>query len=358
MRDTGLTDVVFKGFVSDEDKIRYYQQLRRLLLAGHRAREPGRDPAGGHGGGEAGDRLAPSTATAPWCATSRTGSWCPRRTRPRWPWGCAGSFSDAPLRRRLAEAGHAKAQAYSWAKVARRLLGVYDEADLRVPPAQPGRAAPAPPHRPPMTASVRPPPAPRRPRRRILTASWHTERTWPPSAPIAAAEPAHRRAHRRPPGPHSGDSQRAHRPRPPAQHPGRAPPGLAGRTSPAALLVLVAGAFDMLDGALARVTNRKTVFGGVLRLHDRPLLRGRRASWGSRWPSCGTHGRRAGRRRGRLVRLAGVVLCYVVAINSLLVSYTRARAEVMASTARWAGCSARSESSSSAWGSSCPTRGP
>ena len=26
MRDTGLTDVVFKGFVSDEDKIRYYQQ--------------------------------------------------------------------------------------------------------------------------------------------------------------------------------------------------------------------------------------------------------------------------------------------------------------------------------------------
>ena len=31
---------------------------------------------------------------------------------------------------------------------------------------------------------------------------------------------------------------------------------------PGALMVLVAGAFDMLDGALARVSNRKTVFGG------------------------------------------------------------------------------------------------
>ena len=40
VRDTGLTDVVFKGFVSDEDKIRYYQQCD-VYCSPRGAREPG-----------------------------------------------------------------------------------------------------------------------------------------------------------------------------------------------------------------------------------------------------------------------------------------------------------------------------
>jgi CDP-diacylglycerol---glycerol-3-phosphate 3-phosphatidyltransferase len=100
---------------------------------------------------------------------------------------------------------------------------------------------------------------------------------------------------------------------------------------PGALMVLVAGAFDMLDGALARVSNRKTVFGGFFdSTIDRyseavvflglqvAFLRDATAAGPAGWPGAG----------GDWYAWAGVVLCYVVAINSLLISYTRARAEV------------------------------
>jgi CDP-diacylglycerol--glycerol-3-phosphate 3-phosphatidyltransferase len=114
---------------------------------------------------------------------------------------------------------------------------------------------------------------------------------------------------------------------------------------PGALMVLVAGAFDMLDGALARVSNRKTVFGGFFdstidRYSEAVVFLGLQvaflrdataagpAGWpggadavagpGAGWPGAG----------GDWYAWAGVVLCYVVAINSLLISYTRARAEV------------------------------
>jgi CDP-diacylglycerol--glycerol-3-phosphate 3-phosphatidyltransferase len=111
---------------------------------------------------------------------------------------------------------------------------------------------------------------------------------------------------------------------------------------PGGLMVLVAGAFDMLDGALARVSNRKTVFGGFFdstidRYSEAVVFLGLQVAFlrdamaggqagggnavagpGAGWPGAG----------GEWYAWAGVVLCYVVAINSLLISYTRARAEV------------------------------
>src|SRR5919108_4687428 len=93
----------------------------------------------------------------------------------------------------------------------------------------------------------------------------------------------------------------------------------SGAFAAGGLLVLVAGAFDMFDGALARVTNRKTTFGAFFdstldRFSEAVVflglligfLREPDLDWRS-W--------------------AGIVLCYLVAIGSLMISYTRARAE-------------------------------
>jgi CDP-diacylglycerol---glycerol-3-phosphate 3-phosphatidyltransferase len=118
---------------------------------------------------------------------------------------------------------------------------------------------------------------------------------------------------------------------------------------PGALMVLVAGAFDMLDGALARVSNRKTVFGGFFdstidRYSEAVVFLGlqvaflRDAMAGGQGGQAGGGNAAAGPLAGApdgwpgaggdWYAWAGVVLCYVVAINSLLISYTRARAEV------------------------------
>jgi CDP-diacylglycerol--glycerol-3-phosphate 3-phosphatidyltransferase len=88
-----------------------------------------------------------------------------------------------------------------------------------------------------------------------------------------------------------------------------------------AALVLFAGAFDMFDGALARVTNRKTRFGAFFdstldRYSEAVVLLGLQVAFlrdvqgDADWRAW-----------------AGVVLCYLVMIGSLMVSYTRARAE-------------------------------
>jgi CDP-diacylglycerol---glycerol-3-phosphate 3-phosphatidyltransferase len=97
---------------------------------------------------------------------------------------------------------------------------------------------------------------------------------------------------------------------------------------PGGLMVLVGGAFDMLDGALARVSNRKTVFGGFFdstidRYSEAVVFLGLQVAFLRDATAGGPDG--AG---GDWYAWAGVVLCYVVAINSLLISYTRARAEV------------------------------
>ena len=80
------------------------------------------------------------------------------------------------------------------------------------------------------------------------------------------------------------------------------------------VLVLLVNAFDMLDGALARLQNRKTAFGGFLdstldRYSEAALLGG--IAWDAQ-------------RRGR-PGVAGLAVLSLV--GSLMVSYARARAE-------------------------------
>jgi CDP-diacylglycerol--glycerol-3-phosphate 3-phosphatidyltransferase len=91
------------------------------------------------------------------------------------------------------------------------------------------------------------------------------------------------------------------------------------------LLVLIAGAFDMFDGALARVKNQKTVFGAFFdstldRYSEAAVFCGLqlaflRELWAMdrpepTWPAA-----------------TGAILCYLVLVGSLMISYTRARAE-------------------------------
>jgi len=82
----------------------------------------------------------------------------------------------------------------------------------------------------------------------------------------------------------------------------------------AGIVVLVAGLFDMLDGALARVTNRVTRFGGILdstldRLSEAVLLLGLLVVF------------------AREQQFAESILVGVVLVGSLMVSYIRARME-------------------------------
>ena len=84
------------------------------------------------------------------------------------------------------------------------------------------------------------------------------------------------------------------------------------------LALLIAGLFDMVDGALARVTNRKTTFGAFFdstidRYSEGLTLLGV-IIFSLRQPPSQTH-------------LWEVALAYVAALGSVMVSYTRARAE-------------------------------
>ena len=84
----------------------------------------------------------------------------------------------------------------------------------------------------------------------------------------------------------------------------------------AGLVVLVAGFFDMLDGALARHTNRTTPFGAILdstldRLSEGVLLLGILTLY-ARQPST-----------------LGILLASTALLGSLLVSYIRAKGEAL-----------------------------
>ena len=84
----------------------------------------------------------------------------------------------------------------------------------------------------------------------------------------------------------------------------------------AGFVVLFAGLFDMLDGALARRTNKVTKFGGVLdstldRVSEAAVLIGIAVLYANRHSTWG-------------VALAGITL-----ISSQLVSYVRAKAEAL-----------------------------
>lgn len=97
-----------------------------------------------------------------------------------------------------------------------------------------------------------------------------------------------------------------------------------GALVPGGILVLVAGAFDMLDGALARATNRKTTFGAFFdstidRYSEAVVFMGLQLAFlreiGPEWLGADWRA------------WTGAALCYVVIIGSLMISYTRARAE-------------------------------
>ncbi len=91
---------------------------------------------------------------------------------------------------------------------------------------------------------------------------------------------------------------------------------ITGHLLIAGLVVLIAGFFDMLDGALARRTNQATPFGAILdstldRLSEAVLLLGILVFY-AREPS-----------------ITGTLLVGAALIGSLLVSYIRARAEAL-----------------------------
>ena len=93
----------------------------------------------------------------------------------------------------------------------------------------------------------------------------------------------------------------------------------SGEWFPGGVLVLVAGAFDMFDGALARVMNQKTAFGAFLdstldRYSEVAVLVGLQLAFlraaESEWTVW-----------------VGVTLAMLILSNSLMTSYARARAE-------------------------------
>jgi phosphatidylinositol alpha-mannosyltransferase len=127
VRDTGLTDVVFKGFVSDEEKISYYQQCDIYCSPA-----VGRESQGVV-------LLEAMAAGTPVIASAldgyrtvvrheQDGLLVPAADETALAVGLCRLLADGALRRRLADGGYAKMQAYSWEKIARRLLDVYGEA--------------------------------------------------------------------------------------------------------------------------------------------------------------------------------------------------------------------------------------
>src|SRR5215472_6746087 len=84
------------------------------------------------------------------------------------------------------------------------------------------------------------------------------------------------------------------------------------------IMLLVAGLFDMVDGALARVRNQKTTFGAFLdstldRYSEGLTLLGV-IVYALRQPAATVHGWE-------------IALAYLAALGSVMVSYARARAE-------------------------------
>jgi CDP-diacylglycerol---glycerol-3-phosphate 3-phosphatidyltransferase len=97
----------------------------------------------------------------------------------------------------------------------------------------------------------------------------------------------------------------------------------AGLLIPGGFLVLIAGLFDTLDGALARATNRKTNFGAFFdssmdRFSEAVCFLGLAVAY-MRLPELTGGDAR--------YEVLGVALCFASMIGSIMVSYARARAE-------------------------------
>ena len=130
VRDAGIPDVVFKGFVSQEEKIRYYQSCDVFCSPAI-----GRESQGVV-------LLEAMAAGKPVIASAidgyRTvvrheedGLLVPPADHAALAVGLCRLLSDDTLRHRMAASGHAKVQEYSWHKVSRRILELYTEATLR-----------------------------------------------------------------------------------------------------------------------------------------------------------------------------------------------------------------------------------
>ena len=126
VRETGLTDVVFKGFVSDEEKIAYYQHADVFCSPAI-----GRESQGVI-------LLEAMAAGTPVIASAldgyrtvirheQDGLLVPPADETALAVGLCRLLSDVELRARLAEAGYAKAQTYSWKRISREVLEVYAE---------------------------------------------------------------------------------------------------------------------------------------------------------------------------------------------------------------------------------------
>lgn len=125
VRQAGLTEVLFKGFVSPEEKIRYYKSCDLfcapsigresqgiVLLEAMAAGKPvvASDIEGYRtvlAGGEAGLLVPPGDAAALAVALTRL-------------------LADDSYRARLAENGRRRVQAYAWDRIARRILAYYE----------------------------------------------------------------------------------------------------------------------------------------------------------------------------------------------------------------------------------------
>jgi phosphatidylinositol alpha-mannosyltransferase len=133
VRAAGLTDVIFKGFVSLDEKIRYYQHCDLFCSPAI-----GRESQGVV-------LLEAMAARKPVLATAldgyRTvvrhehdGLLVPPADEAALAVGLCRLLSDAQLARRLAETGYRKVQAYSWRKVARQVLDLYEQTIRSTPP--------------------------------------------------------------------------------------------------------------------------------------------------------------------------------------------------------------------------------
>ena len=92
--------------------------------------------------------------------------------------------------------------------------------------------------------------------------------------------------------------------------------------------VLIASAFDMFDGALARVKNQKTAFGAFFdstldRYSEAALFIGLQVAFIRELPGADDDWLS----QAHWQSTAGAVLCILVLIGSIMISYTRARAE-------------------------------
>lgn len=126
VRDTGLDDVVFKGFVSEEEKVAYYQNCDIFCSPAI-----GRESQGVV-------LLEAMAAGTPVIASAldgyrtvvrheENGLLVPPADETALAVGLCRLLSDDGLRRRLAETGRAHAEAYSWHKIARQILDLYQE---------------------------------------------------------------------------------------------------------------------------------------------------------------------------------------------------------------------------------------